>query len=55
MSRYATRDLGGMARVVEHARRNDLARYRAFVDQLHRRSGLSRYDIAERVTRMAGW
>lgn len=51
--KYSAADLATMARTVEHARFAEPPRYRALVEAIHRRSGLRRYDIAERITRLA--
>lgn len=49
MNRYTMQDLGTMARVVQHARYADPARYHAFIEALHRRSGVGRQAIARQI------
>lgn len=52
MSRYHPAELAHMARTVEHAKYRDPNRYCALVEAVHRRSGVKREHVMEKIRQL---
>ena len=53
MNRYSAADLAVMARMVEHAKYADPNRYCALVEAVHRRSGVKREHVMQKITALS--